>query len=130
MSFLGHLDRVGEIAQSVKYDAGEDSLVVHSVQDVEPILKRNKELYGLDDLGYGPSREWRRVASIPDVIVHAWLKKGIEVWNPDHWPKIAAALDDSSFLYLRTAPGRVSDSPKREYFSGSGSRGSKETMEL
>ena len=83
-----------------------ETLLVERVQDVEPILEHNKKLYSLND-GYSPSRELRRVASIPLVVVEQWMKEGIDVYNRDHWPAVKRKLNDHENLFLRTAPGRV-----------------------
>lgn len=80
-------------------------------QDVAPILEQNKKMAAHND-GYSPSRELRRVASIPYVIGHKWLNE--EGWwfmdadkDPDVAKKLAAKLNSSDFAYLRTASGRV-----------------------
>lgn len=121
MGLLGHLKSAYDgLATEVHYDEHDDSLTVNRVQDVEPILSRNKALYNLDD-GYTPSREWRRVASIPMVIVEMWLKAGINIFDDNHRERIAAALDSPAFQHLRTAPGRISGTtPHREYYQLSG----------
>ena len=130
MGLLGMLgDDSQSLTQKAYYDETEDKLVVKTTQDVEPLLEKNKQLYQLND-GYSPDRTFRRVASIPMILVHAWLKKGIRIEDPAAWPTIAAALDSPEFAYLRTAPGRVSGKPEREYFTSSGSRKTKNMMEI
>jgi hypothetical protein len=128
MSFLGHLEGSNGVHQKL-YQEHDDTLTVKSTEDVEPLLNENKRLYGLND-GYTKSRDMRRVASIPLVLVHAWQKKGVNIFNSDHWPRIAHALDSREFLHLRTAPGRVSSAPHRVHFTGYGSRGTKSELEL
>ncbi len=130
MSLLGMLgDGTDELQQLATYDDVEDKLVVRTKQDVTAILKNNKSLYSMGD-GYSPTREWRRAASIPNVVIHKWYKQGIRIEDPNAWPLIASALDSPEFLHFRTAPGRLSDSPRREYFTSTGSRGSKPDMGL
>lgn len=98
------------------YDPYEDAGRMEHVQDVEPILKRNRALASLND-GYSPSRELRRVASIPNVLIEKWLvEEGINVFDENDWPRVAAKLDDPAYAHLRTAPGRVSRGPVRETF--------------
>lgn len=130
MGLLGMMgDDPQQLKQAAIYDDASDALVIKTTEDVTPLLKKNKELYGLND-GYSPDRTFRRVASIPLVLVHAWYKKGINIGDPAAWPTIAKALDDPSFAHLRTAPGRVSSRPQREYFTGVGSRKDKYRLEI
>jgi hypothetical protein len=85
----------------------DGSLHVDSFYDSEEILEQNKRLATLND-GYSPSRELRRVASIPLALVYLWLnEEGWNALNPAHADKLKAKLNDPSYLYLRTAPGRV-----------------------
>jgi hypothetical protein len=86
---------------------GDGSLIVHREADVEPLLELNKALAASGD-GYTPSRELRRAASIPLAIVEKWKNElGVDVFNPDHMPKVRQLLNSSEYLYLRTAPGRL-----------------------
>jgi len=85
----------------------DGSYTIVSRQDVEPILDRNKALATHND-GYTPSRELRRVASIPLILIHKWLRE--EGWNaldPVNGDRLAKKLNSSEYLYLRTAPGRL-----------------------
>ena len=79
---------------------------VETRQDVEPILDNNKRLANDND-GYSPSRELRRIASIPLVIVEKWKNEmGVDVFKKDHQAKVRALLNDPDWRYLRTSPGR------------------------
>ena len=82
-------------------------LVVEAVQDLAPILERNKALAVAGD-GYSPSRELRRAASIPAVVAEKWRNElGIDVFDPDHWPAVRRLLNDPEWRWLRTAEGRL-----------------------
>lgn len=82
-------------------------LTVHRGEDVEPILENNKALAASGD-GYSPSRELRRAASIPMAVIEKWRNElGVDVFDPDHKPKVRQLLNSSEYLYLRTAPGRL-----------------------
>lgn len=84
------------------------TLIVRTMQDVEPILELNQQLYNLDDRGWSDSGEWRRAARIPNVIAMKWLmEEGINVFRREHWPRVAAKLNDPEWRKLRTAPGRL-----------------------
>ncbi len=100
--------------------AGVDHWMVHddngktrfaSSADVAPVLERNKAMANHND-GYSPSRELRRVASIPYAIAHKWLNE--EGWwfedaahDSDVARKLLAKLNSSDYAYLRTAPGHI-----------------------
>ena len=49
------------------YDPVTDTTVIESVQDVTPILERNKTLQRQDDGGWSPSRDLRRAAAIQNL---------------------------------------------------------------
>jgi hypothetical protein len=106
----------GANQMTIKTTYHEDSdgtLVVHRTSDVEPILEDNKRLYSLND-GYTPSRELRRAATVPNVILEKWKNElGIDYTDKNDWPKIMALLDSNEYLYLRTAPGTLSRKPRR-----------------
>ena len=90
------------------YDPATDTTVIESVQNVAPILERNKALQVESDGGWSPSRELRRAAAIPDIIILKWRREeGIDVFNRDHWPAVRRKLNSSEYRYLRTAPGRL-----------------------
>ena len=54
-------------------DDSEKTFTLRTVQDVDPILENNKNLQALND-GYSPSRELKRVASVPTTILRKWCK--------------------------------------------------------
>ena len=87
---------------------GEGGLLIHSVQDVAPIIERNKAAMNHND-GYSPSRELRRVAFIPTIFRDKWLnEEGWDAWRPDLYPeKLVQKLNDPDYAFLRSAPGRV-----------------------
>jgi hypothetical protein len=100
-------DFPGDVAHFAE-DDGAGGLLIHSVQDVAPILERNKAMANHND-GYSPSRELRRVAFIPNIIRLKWLnEEGWDAYRPDLFgEKLVAKLNDPEWRHLRTAPGRV-----------------------
>jgi hypothetical protein len=93
--------------QEFYFDESSDLLVSRLVQDVEPFIERNKRLQNDGTDGYTPSREMRRVASIPNIVVHQWQQEGIDIFDRNDWPKVRARLNSREWSFLRTAPGRV-----------------------
>lgn len=108
MKRLLDYDPLTGLAEYHDYDPLTDRTTIEYVQDAAPILERNKALHNHDDRGWSPSRDMRRAASIPDIIVLKWLKEdGINVFDRDHWPAVKRKLNDPEYRYLRTAPGRL-----------------------
>lgn len=96
----------GALLTTWQYDEPTNNIVVGRFQDVEPILEHNKRLATMDD-GYSPSRNLRRVASIPMIVVEQWMQEGISIFNKNHRDAIRKKLNDPENLFLRTAPGRL-----------------------
>lgn len=83
----------------------EGNLVVRHVQDVEPILERNKTLRTMDQ----PSDWGRHVASIPNVIYVRWLNEehargrtDLRMFTPEFDEIVQKKLQDAEWAYLRT----------------------------
>lgn len=89
-------------------EVGVDQYLLHSSQDTDAIIERNKAMATTND-GYSPSRELRRVATIPALIREKWLKEeGWDAWRPDRYPEqLMRKLNDPEWQFLRTAPGRL-----------------------
>jgi len=94
------------------YIESDGKLTVKNSQDVDPILKKNKRLYNDGD-GYSASKELKRVASIPTLVLSIWAK---EYNGTNNWFAIPATerkkilklkLNSSDFRYFRTASGRI-----------------------
>lgn len=96
----------GQLITRWQYDEPHGVGVVHRIQDVEPILEANKALYNSGD-GYSPSRELRRVATIPAIVVEQWMKEGVNIFDKNCRGEIRRRLNDPANLAFRTAPGRV-----------------------
>jgi hypothetical protein len=83
----------------------DGALVVHSHQDVEDIIERNKALRG------EPQRsDWgRHVATIPNNILLAWLQEewargnvNLKLFDAEFNRIVAQKLNDRDWLFLRT----------------------------
>ena len=102
---------------------GEDGqFTIETVQDVSPILNANVAEMNSGNDGYTPSRDLRKVASIPLIEVHRLLQQGIDIFKEADWPKIAAKLDDPEWSKFRTSPGKISRRPFRQYLKASSGR--------
>lgn len=99
-------------------DSNGQDLAVEHVQDVEPILERNKFLRTLPQ----KSDCTREVADIPYVILIRWLDEehargntGLQMFSVEFNQIVKKKLSDSDWAYLRT------DSHQVQGFMGFGS---------
>jgi hypothetical protein len=95
------------IMEYFEYDDAAESMTITTVQNVEPILERNKA-YQTDHDGMSPTREWKWIASIPNVVLMKWrAEEGIDWTNRNHWPAIVRKLRDPDYRFLRTGLGGI-----------------------
>ena len=90
----------------------DGKLTINNQQDLNPLLERNKKLYTSND-GYTASREMKRVASVPPIILQLWTKEYNGTNNRWALPKeiqkhiMRTKLNSSEFRYFRTAEGSL-----------------------
>ena len=108
MSILRSVDPDG-----TKYFFEDDgTLTVKNSQDVNPILKKNKRMYNDGD-GYSASKDLKRVASIPTLVLTLWAKEynGSNNWfgipNEERKKILKRKLNSNEFRYFRTASGNL-----------------------
>jgi hypothetical protein len=82
------------------YNSDDDSFVIQTQTDIQPILELNHERF---KLSHGFKGEWNHVASIPDVIVMQLKLQGIYD-DPDRMKEWLNASENRMF---RTRPGRI-----------------------
>lgn len=86
-------------------DNQDGTYTVEAVQDVENSLELNKVMATHND-GYSPSREWRRAAHIPNIILLQWRQEiGSDPLHPANREWLLKRLNSSDWSLLRTAPG-------------------------
>lgn len=87
------------------YDSATGDFTIETTQDVEPILDENARQRNSGD-GFTPSRDMRKIATIPLVVLQLWKEKyGLDWMNRNHAKAIREKLNDADWRYLRTAPG-------------------------
>ena len=107
--------------RSTEWDAGvktryiqesDGKLTINNQQNLNPLLDRNKKLYTQND-GYTASRDMRRIASVPPIMLQLWTK---EYNGSNNWwalPKetqnkiMRTKLNSSEFKYFRTSEGSL-----------------------
>ena len=89
----------------VRFHSHGDTVSIEHIQDVEPILERNKALRGEEQRS-----DWgRHVASIPNVIYVKWLDEehargntSLRMFTPEFDLIVQKKLQDPEWAYLRT----------------------------
>lgn len=102
---FGNYDANTGVRKDYRHD-GEGGVIIRTSQDVAPALDRNRAMANHND-GYSPSRELRRVASIPAMVRLKWIQEGWDCLDPANQHKLAQKLNDPDYAYLRTAEGRL-----------------------
>lgn len=81
------------------YDEGEDSMTIETVQDVTPILERNK---AQQNESFDKRSDLWHAATIPAVVQLEWMTKfGVDLLNKDHFPAVKRLLNSSEYSHLR-----------------------------
>lgn len=102
----------GNISTSFYSDEQAKTISVGRSLDHSGILKKNKELYNLND-GYNKRKDLKRVASIPILVLEIWAKEynGSSNWFslPTEVQKsiMKKKLNSNEFQLFRTAKGRL-----------------------
>ncbi|MBI1275377.1 hypothetical protein GC177_05330 [bacterium] len=97
------LDAHNGVVSEFHFNPAEERFAIRHVQDVDPLLEHNARLRA-EGTGFSESRELRRVASIPLVLYHRWLKQGFDALQPDNLPELKRRLR-GEYAYLRTSDG-------------------------
>jgi hypothetical protein len=89
-------------------DESQKKFHIHTTQDVTDFIEKNKLLQNAPDYKKaGIKAGWQHVAHIPDVVVHKWMREGINVFNPDHKDAVLRKLRDPEYRHLRTTLGAI-----------------------
>ena len=88
-----------------RFHSHDGAVAIEHIQDVEPILERNKMLRGEEQ-----KSDWgRHVASIPNVIYVKWLDEehargntSLRMFTPEFDLIVQKKLQDPEWAYLRT----------------------------
>lgn len=103
---------LSDVLTTMRRESGR--IVVKRTQDVEGYFEQNKA-----EFNSAPSwrpyasgkkdRPLRKVASIPNIVVEAWMKEGVNIFDPspEMQKKVAEKLNSNEYSHLRTYPGRV-----------------------
>jgi hypothetical protein len=77
---------------TINYASDDDDLVhVERIQDVQPTLDLNAELRNTGAEG----KEVKKYASVPVTVQYELLRKGINIFNPDHMPRVLQEINQN-----------------------------------
>jgi hypothetical protein len=96
-------DHAGLVQTDLYWDEHTEEMHVARVQDVEPVLERNKAIRAAGWDGYNGDRSMRAVAEIPVTIVEQWQREGVEWWNQDHNAELQKRIADPALSGFRIA---------------------------
>lgn len=101
------LDQHSGWREYLRYDETEDTFAIEFEADVEPVLEANKRRQNDGTNGYGESREWRQVASIPPIVVEIWKRRyGVDPLARGNEHLLRRLLNDPENRFLRVSEGR------------------------
>ena len=105
-------EQEGLIKTTYHSDDMNRQVVVERNINYKPIIDHNKKMYTHND-GYSKSKDLKRVASIPTLVLELWTKEynGTNNWfalkKEEQQKILKKKLNSNEFQYFRTAPGRL-----------------------
>ena len=96
------------------YDDHTGETTIETIHDATAIIEANVRAMNSGHDGYSPSRELRLAARIPMGEADRLFKMGINPFNANDWPKLAAILDDPEYRKWRTVCSTISKRPVRQ----------------
>lgn len=94
------------ISRMVLQSDGSTLIVRHD--DVTSVIEENKRLANNGDGGWGTSRVWRRIGTIPWALLVKWRSEdGIDYLAPENADLLKKKLNDGDYAYIRSAHWRV-----------------------
>ena len=74
-----------------------EKMIIKVTEDVEPVIEEVKEERNLLRNGFSKSGNFRKIGSIPMIVVHQWLvEKGIDLMAPGNEKYVRQALNEMS----------------------------------
>ena len=108
-----------EVRHRFHYDEADDKFIVESTQDVESVLKENREMRRADD-GFTQDRSMKRVGRIPLVVVEKIKReKGWDPMDANNSERLLQLLDDPDYAHFKTSDGKHARKTQRHYMRAS-----------
>lgn len=94
------------IAEYLHFDDNGELQAIEWVDDVEVILDHNKGLQNDGTGGWTPSREWKRIGSVPLSLLKTWeIEMGLPMdflQTKEGMPILLKKIKDPDYKHLRT----------------------------
>ena len=95
----------------IEWLEGTKFRIVHETETVnmQAVLDNNAKLRNDPQRKKdGIKKSWMHAAEIPPFVQTKWLvEEGIDLLNPDHWPRVKAKLNSRDYAYLKAIDGTV-----------------------
>lgn len=96
---------MSDVLTRIHVDRSEDKFTWERVQDVEPIIERNKQLQNIEQ-----KSDWgRHVATIPNIFLEQWLNEewgrgnaSLRMFTQEFDALVQKKLQDPDWRFLRT----------------------------
>ncbi len=101
------IDPVTNIVEDFYYDELTGKVVIHRVQDVQPNLDVNKEMFNSHNrASYGDSNGQHLVARIPLIVIEQWKEQGFD-WFQLTDKERRTWLDKPENALFKVRPGKL-----------------------
>lgn len=103
--FFEYVPETG-ITRYFDYDEESGNAIIHSVQDVQPLVDYCTAIRNEESISKrGIKESWWLYAKIPPIVIMQLRKKGIDVFNKDHEPRVFKEINEN-YPYLKLTTGR------------------------
>jgi len=89
------------IDETFEYDRDSDKIYHRRVEDVEPVLDDLRLEQHMNPGGWNASRTWKKVGSIPLVILDQWFAEGFNALAPGNEKEVMKRLQAMPKLTLK-----------------------------
>lgn len=74
-----------------------EKMIIRTTEDVEPVIDEVTAYRNSTTNGFSQSKNYRKIGSIPMIVVHQWLtEKGIDLMAPGNEKYVRQALNEMS----------------------------------
>lgn len=120
MSIRWDYDPLASVQTGYHVDDLSGDLTITHREDVEAVLRANREDAKTRHADRSAGRDLYQIASIPvGVAYQIRVEHGIDVMKEADLPKLIELLHDPEYAYLKTAGGDFRKRPTRNYYRGS-----------
>ena len=89
------------------YDHKENVLTRIITEDVEPIIDHATAIRNNTDNGFSKSRDFRKIGSVPLIIIDQWMQDGFNPFRTDPWTSKEIKRRLNEFSKFRTVDGML-----------------------